>query len=302
VLPFVFSPSHRDLQWLTEAFALSVADRLEVLGFTVASRRERVEVAQGAGISSPSPLTLASRLKLARSVRSERAVTGTLAFESSEKTGPAGGQLVVTAVVIDVSTDRFLHKRTLRGTMNKLFSMMDEVALEVAWQDPIPPGPEARVAVRKIHDPPLPAFETVMRAIVESDPDRQARLIEAALPVAKDEPLLQRRLGDCLIETGRVEEGLARLMALDPAEQPDPWRLHLDLAEIHMARGEVDSAERSAALSAASRDTASAHLLLARVALLRGDTARAAAEAKLAGSLEPLHPGLPSILRQINSP
>lgn len=300
VLPFVFSPPHRDLQWLTEAFALSVADRLELLGFTVATRRERAEVAPGAGISSPSPLTLASRLKLARAVRSERAVTGTLAFESSEQTGPAGGQLIVTAVVIDVATDRFLHKRTLRGTMNELFSMMDEVALEVAWQDPAPPGPEARPAIKKIDDPPLPAFEAAMRAIVEPDPERQAGLIETALGAAKDHPLLQRRLGDCLIESGRVDEGLAKLRALDPATQPDPWRLHLDLAEILLARGELDESARSAALSVTARDTASGHLLLARLALLRGDPALAAREAELAASLDPKHPGLPPLLPQIN--
>jgi hypothetical protein len=299
VLPFVFSPPHRDLQWLTEAFALSVADRLDLLGFTVASRRERAEVAQSAGIASPSPLTLASRLKLARAMRSERAVTGTLAFEPSKEDDPAAGQLVVTVVVIDLATDRFLHKRTLRGTMNELFSMMDEVALEVAWQDPAPPGPEARPVIKKLADPPLPALEAVMRAIVEFDPDRQAILLEAAQGGARDHPILQRRLGDCLIESGRVDEGLAKLRSIDPATQPDPWRLHFDLAEILLARGEVDEAARSAALSVTARDTAPAHLLLARVALLRSDSALAAQEAKLAASLDPAHPALPSLLRQI---
>src|SRR5262245_14820829 len=76
VLPFVFSPPHRNLQWLTEGFAFAVADRMELLGFTVASRKERVEIAAAAGIASPSPATLASKIKLARALRAARAVTG----------------------------------------------------------------------------------------------------------------------------------------------------------------------------------------------------------------------------------
>lgn len=301
VLPFTFSPAHRDLQWLTEAFALSVADRLEMLGLTVASRRERVEVAATVGLASPSPATLASRLKLARATRSDRSVTGSLAFEPSAGADPSAGQLIVTMVIIDVKQDRFLHRRTLRGTMNELFSMMDEIALEVAWHDPEPPGPEARQTLKALHDPPLPVFEAVMKAIVEKDPERQAALIETASMTARDHPLMLRRLADSLIESGRVDEGLARLLALDPATQPDAWRLHLDIAEILLEREELDGAALRTAKSITARDTAPAHMVLARIALSRGDLTSATREAGLAAAIDPDSPGLASIL-QTNQP
>lgn len=302
VLPFTFSPPHRELQWLTEAFALSVADRLEMLGLTVATRRERVEVAATGNLASASPATLASRLKLGRALRSDRSVTGFLALEPSGGDDPARGQLVVTMVIIDVKEDRFLHRRTLRGTMNELFSMMDEIALEAAWHDPVPPGPEARQTLKTLKDPPLPVFEAVMKAIVEKDPERQAALTESATVMAREHPLMLRRLADALIEAGRVEEGLGRLLALDPANQPDPWRLHLDIAEILLERQEIDAAALRTAQSIAARDTAPAHMLLARIALLRGDLPGASREAKRAAAIDPDSPGLASILQGKNAP
>ena len=301
-LPFTFSPPHRDLNWLTEAFALSVADRLELLGFTVASRRERIEVATTAGLTSPSPFTLASRLKLARAARSNRALTGTLTFEPSNGENRSGGHLIVTMMVIDVKTDRFIHRRTIRGTLNELFSMMDEIALEVAWQDPRPPASEARQTLKSLKNPPLPLFETVMKAIVEQDPDRQASLIETASTPARDHPLMMRRLADALIESGRVDEGLARLMALNPATQPDPWRLHLDIAEILIERKDLDGAAARTTQSIAARDTAPAHMVLARIALLRGDLVAARREAARAAAIDPSSPGLVSIMQPGRQP
>ena len=200
-------------------------------------------------------------------------------------------------VIIDVKQDRFLHRRTLRGTMNELFSMMDEIALEVAWHDPRPPGPEARQTLKAYRDPALPAFEAVMKAIVEKDPERQAALIESASVAARDHPVMLRRLADSMIECGRVDDGLTRLLLLDPAAQPDPWRLHLDIAEILLERGDVDQAARRTAQSIAARDTAPAHMVLARIAFVRGDLPGATREAGLAAALDPDSPGLASILK-----
>jgi TolB-like protein len=299
VIPFAFAKPQRDLHWLTEGFALAVTHRLELIGFSASSRLERVEAAEQAGLSSPSPMTLASRLKLARALGADRAVTGSLSFQDDREGGATGGSLGVNALLIDVASGRIVYQRRLSGTLNQLFAMMTELALETAWNDPSPADPRAREALKRIHDPPLPAFEAVVRGVVEKDADHQGAALEAAAPAASSYPALARWLAEGLIEAGRSDEALARLKTIDPATQPDAWRLHLEIAGLLLAREDLDGALAAAARSIQQKDTAVCHVLLARLALARGDRQRASAEAALAAGLDPGLAALPALLQQI---
>lgn len=288
IFPFENLSSERSLNWLGEALAASLADRFELLGMRTVPRSERLDGEEGLDLPGGTPLTLASQIKLAGTLRATRLVTGTYKFD------PANG-VTVTGYLIDAEGAARLWDASRPGTLARIFGLMDPIVLKAAEYDTDRLAKVPLNAISSIADPPLPLFEVIVRSQQEADPDRRVVALEKGLDMNAKSPALLRALVNALYDAGRNADAVARLDAIPDGALPDAWRLHLLRARILMVRNDTDAAIAALSKSIAAGDSADAHIFLARILLSRGERARAQAEVDVAARLDPGHPEIPEV-------
>jgi tetratricopeptide (TPR) repeat protein len=252
------------------------------------ARSERLDAQEGFGLPSGTPLTLASQMKLAGSLRATRLVTGTYKFD------PANG-VTVTGYLIDAALGTRLWDASRPGTLAKIFGLMDPIVLKAADFDRDRLSRVPLNAITSVADPPLPIFEVIVRSQQEADPDRRVTALEKGLDMNSKSPALLRALAFALYDAGRNADAIARIDAIPDGSLPDAWRLHLLRARILMVRNDTDAAIAALSKSIAAGNSADAHVYLARVLIGRGDRVRAQTEIDVAAALDPGHPEIPEV-------
>jgi len=288
VLPFENLSSERSLNWLGDALAMSLSDRLELLGMRTVTRVERIDALEGLGIPDGKPVTLATTLKIVAAVRADRVVTGSFTYDA--KNG-----VVVSGRLLDAGAAREIWEANRPGTLAGIFALMDPFVIEAANRDDSRLSPQAPSALASIGDPPLTVYEILVRALLETEPERRLSALLKALDMDRRSITVRRAVAIEQFDQGLLADALASVDALPAEACPDGWRMHLLRGRILAARGDLDGAVASLAKSIALGDSAGAHLLLARLSASRGDMARAQAEVDLAAGLDPGNPELEAV-------
>jgi len=290
VLPFENLSSERSLSWLGDALAMSLSDRLELLGMRTVTRVERLDALEGLGIPDGKPVTLATALKIVASVRADRVVTGSFTYD------PKSG-VSVTGRLLDAGAAREIWEGTRPGTLAGIFALMDPLVIEAANGDASRLSPAAAGALTSIPDPPLPVYEILVRALQETEPEKRLAALRRALDVDQRSIPVLRAIALEQLDQGLLADALASVDAAPAEAGPDGWRMHLLRGRILAARGDLDGAVAALGKSIALGDSADAHLLLARLSASRGDADRAQAEVDLAAGIDPGNPELEAVRR-----
>ena len=288
VVPFENLSRERSLNWIGDALALSLADRLELLGMRTAGRGERLDALESLGLPDGKPLSLASASRLAAAVRADRLVTGTFNYD------PNVG-VVVSGMLLDPRSVNQIWEGTHPGALARILSLMDPLVLEAAAKDTSRLSPADPSTLGTFSDPPLTVYETLVKALLEPEPERRLAALQKALGMDRRSTAIRRAIAFEQFDGGRLAEALATLDGIAADQCPDGWRLHLLRARILAAQGNLDAALQSLSKSIAAGDSADAHLLLARLSSTRGETARARAEIEIARGLDPGNPELASV-------
>lgn len=288
VVPFENLSAERSLNWIGEALAISLADRLELLGMRTVTRAERLDALEALGLPDGKPLTLASTIKVASSVRADRFVAGNFTYD------PNNG-VVVSGRLLDVEAARQIWEGSRPGTLAGVFSLMDPLVLEAASLDEARVSSAAPSSLSTISDPPLTIYEILVRGMQEPEPSSRLAALQKGLDMDRRSIPLRRAIAFEQFDGGRLPDSLASLDGIDAASCPDGWRLHLLRARILAAQGDLDASIAALSKSIAAGDSADAHVLLARLLATRGDAPRANAEIDLAAGLDPGHPDLPAV-------
>ncbi|HZE89533.1 MAG TPA: tetratricopeptide repeat protein [Verrucomicrobiae bacterium] len=292
VLPFENVSAERSLNWIGEALALGVADRLELMGLHALARAERLDAMEAAGVPDGKAVTLATTLKIVAAARADRFVTGTFRFD------PKSG-VTVTYRLFDAGRATEISDGTRSGALSGVFSLTDPLVAEAVGRDLDGAATALPPTLASFADPPLPIYEAMVRALLETEPERRLSALQKALEMDHRSGPVRRYLALEQIGQGQLPEALASLEGVAAESSPDGWRVNLLRARILAAQGNLDGATAALARSIAARDTAEAHLLLARLSATRGDAARAAAEIDLAAGLDPTHPELDAARRLV---
>jgi hypothetical protein len=295
VLPFENLSKEKSLTWLGEALALSVGDRLELMGMRTVSRDERLAAIESLGLASQGPLSVATSLRVASSARAGRLVTGSFSFQP-------GSGVSVSARLLDVAGAHEIWQGQRPGTLAGIFGLTDPLVMTAASRDASRLSPASPSSLSSISDPPLPLYEILIRAIQDNDPEHRIASLEKGLDMNRSSVPVLRALAEALEDAGRPDQALARLAALGDDTVPDAWRLHLMRARILAEKGDSGGALGALSKSVAAGDSADAHILAARLHVAAGRRDRAQAEMDLATGLDPGHPDLPNVRALLNKP
>lgn len=288
VMPFENLSSEPSLNWLGEAIAISVAERLELLGMRTVTRRERLDALEDLSLPPGTPLSLATTFRIAESVRARRLVVGSFTFEQ------ANG-VEVAARLIELETMKPIWEGRRPGRLAGIFSLSDPLVLAAAANDENRVSAAAPGELEAVSDPPLPLYEIIVRATFERTPEERIAALEKGLELNSRSEPLREALAFATADAGLIDEALANLDAVPPESSLTGWRLYLLRARLLVVKGETDKAIEALHRSIAAGENAEAHLLLARLSIRKGDRLRAKTELDLAAGLDPGHPDIPDI-------
>ncbi|MBI3449830.1 MAG: tetratricopeptide repeat protein [Acidobacteria bacterium] len=254
VLPFENVSAERSLNWIGEALALGVADRLELLGLHALTRSERLDSLEAAGVPDGKAVTLATTLKIVTAARADRFITGTFSFD------PKSG-VTVACRLFDAARAREVWDGARTGTLAGVFALTDPLVTEAAAGDADRAATTPPSALAAFADPPLPIYEALVRALLEAEPERRLAALSKALEMDRRSAPVRRSLALEQIGQGQLADALANLEAIPADSSPDGWRIHLLRARVLAAQGNLDGSTAALARSIAARDTAEAHTL-----------------------------------------
>lgn len=283
VMPFENLSSEPSLSWLGEAVAMSLEDRLELLGMRTVGRTERSDALEDLSLPSGVPLTLATTLRVAERTRASFLVTGSFDYDAE-----AG--VMVKARLLDLDGKKQIWQGSRSGSLAKIFMLMDPLVTEAATADRNRVSPAPIGSLSDVEDPPLPVYEIIVRSLSEEEPEQRVAALEKGLEIDARSAPLMRALAFANADAGRVEEALRRIRAIPSDKTDHDWRLLLLEARMRLAEKDQAGAMESISRSIAVGESAGAHLLMARLLASRGEKDRAAAEIDLAEGLDPGHP------------
>jgi tetratricopeptide (TPR) repeat protein len=166
VLPFDNRTGQPSLEWIREASAEILTNRLASAGFAPMSRADRRYALDHLGLPQSFHPTRATSLKLAETLDADSIIVGSYVTD--------GAGIVAEAQLVDVPHLRMSEAVTARGEMRSLIAVFDSLAWKLTRQ--LDPGfkvsEESFVAADS--GLRLDAFEQYIRGITE--PDQQERL------------------------------------------------------------------------------------------------------------------------------
>jgi len=166
VLPFDNRTGQPSLEWIREASAELLSNRLAAAGFAPMSRADRMYALDHLGLPQGFHPSRASSLKLAETLDADSIVVGSYVTD--------GTGIVAEAQLVDVPHLRMSQPMTARGEMRDLISVFGSLAWMLARQL----EPEFKVPEESFVAPGagmrLDAFEQYIRGI--SEPDQGERL------------------------------------------------------------------------------------------------------------------------------
>lgn len=294
VFPFENLSSEPSLSWLGEALAMSLEDRLELLGMRTVGRTERLDALEDLSLPAGVPLTLATTTRVAVRTRAVRLVMGSFDYHAEDG-------VMVKAWLLDLEGLRQIWRGGRSGSLANIFTLMDPLVVEAAAADGERVSPRGAESLAGLEEPPLPLYEILVRSLSEEESEQRLGALAKGLTMDPRSLPLMRALVFANADAGRVEEAISKVRAIPQEKVARDWRLHLLEARLLLAEGDVAGALEAASRSIVAGESADAHLLMARLLSMRGEADRALAELELAEGLDPEHPEI-SGLRSMGAP
>lgn len=165
-LPFENSAGRADYQWISESFAIILADLLDTPGLVVLSPEERTLACERAGIRPCDSLTLAAKLRLAEFAQANLVLLGTYEI-SSEGDAPT---IALTAKLVETREGRVVGKSfNFSGPINDLQTLQGLLAWSILYErDPALPYSQDQFK-RRAKRIPQRAFEFYVKALQALD-------------------------------------------------------------------------------------------------------------------------------------
>ena len=281
VFPFENLSEDRSLYWIGEAIADGLLREIVRNGGEVLDRLDRLDVLDGLGVPPQSALTLASQIRAAEDLGAGYLLTGDFSAKD--------GSLSVRARVVDIAAGRTGAWSPVSGRVRRALPPPAGGTAEI----PAGAGGSAEDGA------PQPAYEFLLKSWFEDEPKKKEFLLRRALDIAPDYLRAQIEIALLYQDGGQIDKAagsLARIVTRDRGLAAEAERL---LAEIEMQRDHPEEAESALRRSLASKETARAHLLLARIALARSDRTLARTELARARELDPADPDLREIEEEL---
>lgn len=173
VFPFENQSARPALNWISESFADVVSSRLSGGGRYGVSQRERSAAYDQLGIPPGTPLTLASKYKVAEALDADWAVLGSFDVE--------GERLTARARLLDLGRLRLLPALETSGELADLVDLQTRLAWRLlATYDPEFAAGAEEDFRRRFTEIRLDAFENYIRGILAADPETRVRFLSEA--------------------------------------------------------------------------------------------------------------------------
>lgn len=281
VVGFENTSEDRSLYWVGEAISDGLAREIRLAGGETIDRRERMSVRDEMGVPALSTLTLASQIHIAEELGAPALVTGSF--------GSSGETLTVRVRVVNIATARTGPWLTVTGSVKSIIALQKDLFSKVRSALPS----FRRTASRSVpaeDGVPQAAYELLLRTYYEDAPDKRERMLRRTLELAPDYLRAKMELAQIYRESNQLAKGaetLSTIVTRDPGLASEAETL---LAEIHLEMGRAGEAEAAVRRALNVRESARAHLVLAKLAAARGDRALASAEARRSRALDPSDP------------
>ncbi len=173
VFPFENQSARPELNWISESFAEVITSRLSGGDRYGVSRRERNAACDRLGIPSETPLTLASKYKVAEALDADWAVLGSFDVQ--------GERLTARTRLLDLGRLRLLPALETSGGLADLVDLQTRLAWRLlATYDPQFTAGAEEDFRRGFAEIRLDAFENYIRGILALDPEKRVRFLSEA--------------------------------------------------------------------------------------------------------------------------
>jgi len=300
ILPFEDSAPDGSRDWLQEAMALSLGDYVLGAGQKVVSREDRLAAMDELDLPAGAPLTLATSLRLGKQLRSEgdtmvpdRLIVGKFSLDK--------GQLSMSARVLRLDANGAQPWKEESGNLKDLLKLQKSLAHSVLKGDAVPVSNLASHADNSDTGGsfPLVAYESYIRGLIDPAAAKQVTYFRKAIQLSPGYPKACFQLARLLARAGKRAEAEGVLKGI--TGEPDPFtaEYYALWGNLDLDAGRLSEAEDKARRSVAARETAEAHVLLARIARAHADPTKALEELQRAETLDPDNPDVVPARRQI---
>ena len=296
ILPFDDGAPDGSRDWMREAMALSLSEYFLGAGQQVVDRETRLGLADELGFPGGASLTLASSLRMGRTLRArneeprpDRLVVGRFSLDQ--------GHLVLSARVLDLVGNRAAPWKEVEGGLTELIRMQRSLAQSLLRSDGLS-GENLAAAADDAGSGsgfPLVAFENYARALIETDPGRQLGLFRRASEQSPGYPKACYQLGRLLARSGKRGEAETALRRASAEPVPYAAEYHALLGALYLAGGRLSEAEREVEKSFALRETAGGWILRAHIARASGRSDEARRALQRAEALDPGNPEIENL-------
>jgi hypothetical protein len=301
ILPFEDTARDTSRVWMRDAMSISLGEYFLCAGEKVVPRDDRLLAMEELSLPPGAPLTLATSIQLGRRFAggqegpwADRLVAGKFALDQ--------GQITLTARVLSLDSNRASPWLEETGSLKDLLRIQRALAHSLLRADSVSGRDLAGAAddAGAGHAFPLVAYESYVRALIDSNPAKQQSLLRKALETAPGYPKACFQLGKILARAGKGTE--AEKVLKSAAVEPVPFtaEYHGLLGTLALNAGRLSDAESEAGKSLAVKETAEARILKARIARANNDPDKARAELDRAAALDPDHAEIDALRRELD--
>jgi hypothetical protein len=210
------------------------------------------------------------------------------------------GQLAISARVLQLDANAAAPWKDASGNLKDLLKLQKSLAHSLLRSDGAAAGTLASHDDSDAgHDFPLVAYENYVRGLIEPSAPKQITFLRKAVQQSPGYPKACFQLARVLARGGKRGEAEGVLKGISGEPVPYVAEFHALSGELALDAGRLTDAEAQARASLSARETAEAHLLLARIAHSNSDAAQALKELDRAQTLDPDNPDIDSLRRQI---
>jgi tetratricopeptide (TPR) repeat protein len=178
LLPFDNHTNRPNLEWVREAAAVQLSDRLRSVGFDPMSRADRVYALDHLGLPESFQPSRASALKLAQTLDADQIVVGDFTTD--------GSKITAEARLVDVPHLRMSEAIVASGEMRDMIAVFDSLAWKLARKLDPSFGVAEETFIAAGHNIRLEAFEQYIRGITEPDQSERLSHLQQSVKISPD--------------------------------------------------------------------------------------------------------------------
>jgi tetratricopeptide (TPR) repeat protein len=208
VVPFASLKRDASIFWLGEASALLLTDNLNARGVSAITRPERKQAFERLQIPTSAVLTDATVIRIAQLVGAAQVILGSLQLDADG--------LVVRARTLAIDEGRIRADVTERGPVADLFTIFDRLAGRLS---PSSAASSPPVQAAEPEQPPMPAFESLIKGLLAETPATAISYLNASLKVYPNYDRARLALWDIYADQGEHQRALAAVLSV-PSKSP----------------------------------------------------------------------------------